>query len=64
MKPTIGRIVHYNSRNGSTPAIVVNVLANEKIVDLHVFDRDGSTRFVPVVEQGDNLGHWNWPPRV
>ena len=63
MKPSIGRIVHYNSKNGTCAALVINVQSDE-LIDLQVFDRDGSTRHVTSVEQGETLGMWNWPPRV
>lgn len=67
MKPSIGRIVHYNSRQGPAAAIVINVHKDETTVDLQVFDRDGGSRVVHVVEMNedqDALGTWQWPPRV
>lgn len=64
MKPSIGRIVHYNSSHGTAAAIVILVHRDESIVNLQVFDPSGRIRSVAAVEQGDSLGQWNWPPRV
>jgi hypothetical protein len=79
MKPTVGRIVHYYSREcpaGETPtpqaAIITAVHeTDERIVDLCVFGGDygmrGTTR-VPggdaeTFKPGGALPCWTWPPR-
>lgn len=64
MKPSIGRMVHYNSSHGPAAATVILVHRDGSTVDLQVFDPSGRIRHVAVVEQGDSLGQWNWPPRV
>lgn len=63
MNPSIGRIVHLNSYHGPAAALVVGVRA-EQAVDLQVFYADGQSAFLQNVEQGNNAGQWNWPPRV
>lgn len=63
MKPSIGRIVHLNSYHGPAAALVVG-LRGEQATDLQVFYADGQISFLQNVEQGDQPGQWNWPPRV
>ena len=78
-QPTVGRVVHYQSYgtpNGeykSEPraAIItkVNIEQDEfgdgyvASVDLCVLNPTGMF-FNQGVEQGNNPGQWNWPPRV
>lgn len=65
MKPSIGRIVRYNSNHGPAAAIVIRVhsVGDGSIVDLQVFRQDGSIRHCTDVEPGKHLGGWQWPPR-
>lgn len=65
MKPSIGRIVRYNSNRGPAAAIVTRVrsVGEGSIVDLQVFRQDGNIQHVTMVEPGDHLGGWSWPPR-
>lgn len=64
MEPSIGRIVHYNSKLGPAAAIVIYVNRDGTTVDLQVFRPDGTISHVSVVEYGTHLGGWQWPPRV
>lgn len=75
MKPSVGRIVHYQSYG--TPggeylpepraAIITEVSAarREGIVALAVLNPNGMffNPGVPFAEE-PTPGHWNWPPRV
>lgn len=63
MKPSIGRIVHYNSSYGVAAAIVTHVHTNGETVNLQVFRPDGQVKHMTCVEPGKHLGGWNWPPR-
>lgn len=68
MKPSIGRIVHYQIDEVDQPAATVPAIVNS-------INGDGSlnlTCFYPLniryerhVKQSDTpkLNHWNWPPR-
>lgn len=74
MKPTIGRIVIYNttaeqqiefSHNGNSskklPAIITAVF-NDTQVNLKVIvDGMAHDYWVTTVDQGDNERQWNWP---
>lgn len=74
-KPSVGRIVHYNSAKGEVlPALITRVWNEDPgTCNLTVFtdgtDEDGAvattvrkTSVVPG-EPGE-AGKWNWPPRV
>lgn len=72
MKPTIGRIVHYQSYG--TPggeytaeprAAVVTEVHADNLVGLCVLNPTGQVfrRSVPFSEE-PKPGHWNWPPIV
>lgn len=63
MEPSIGRIVHYNSKLGPAAAIIINVHTGN-FVDLQVFRPDGTISHVTAIEHGIHLGGWQWPPRV
>lgn len=70
MKPSIGRIVHYQSYgtpNGefkSEPrAAVITGVVDDQIVHLCVLNPTGMF-FNLNVQHGDGPGQWNWPPRV
>lgn len=71
MKPTLGRIVHYQrygSPNGEhqsepSPAIVTKVFDNDDC-QLTIFNPDGLyMKRVPHAWE-PTAGHWNWPPRT
>lgn len=73
MKPSIGRIVHYQ-RWGSpgsphasepSPAVIVNVL-NEETQECQIFVMNpNGLYFNPTpYSETPKQGHWNWPPRV
>lgn len=62
MNPSIGRIVHYHSTIGPAAAIVIYVYGDETVA-LQVFLPDGSLRQARHIEQGTELGQWDWPPR-
>lgn len=72
MKPTIGRIVHYQSYG--TPggeylpeprAAIVTEVDGDGVVGLAVLNPTGMffNRGVPYSET-PKPGHWSWPPRV
>ena len=70
MKPSVGRIVHYQSYgtpNGefkSQPrAAVITEVVDDSTVHLCVLNPTGQF-FNLNVKQGDGPGQWNWPPRV
>lgn len=65
MKPTIGRIVHYKTRDSlgyeqTLPAIVL-VVHSDTCVNLQVF---GINAVETSVCMGDDVGSWSWPPRA
>ncbi|MGG6309796.1 hypothetical protein [Paenibacillus macerans] len=69
MKPTVGRIVHYQSYgtpNGeykSEPrAAIITEVVDDETVHLCVLNPTGMF-FNQNVKQGNNSGQWNWPPR-
>jgi hypothetical protein len=74
MKPTIGRVVIYNtteeqratlSEKGNTPKqlpAIVTAVWNESQVNLQVItDGMHGTYWVTTVDQGDGERQWNWP---
>ena len=71
MKATLGRIVHFISReSGNTrAAIIVGLRASpegEDYVSLHVFADGGSDWYespVPFSSDPTEVGCWSWPPR-
>lgn len=64
MKPTIGRIVHFQTLDGQTlPAIVTRVFS-DTCVNLEVFGVNTESRFPTSVCMGGESGEWSWPPRV
>lgn len=61
MKPTIGRIVHYEHEGQTLPAIVTNVVG-EDLVNLQIFkDGLGGCYFHEGVAKGTGEGCWRWP---
>lgn len=72
MKPTIGRIVHYqahgspNGQHKSLPraAVVAGLTDNEDVVDLVVLNPNGLF-FNNACKRDDAAapGTWRWPPR-
>lgn len=63
MKPSIGRIVHFQFDGLAHAALVIGINEDET-VDLQVFYRDGETEHVTNIPQGDVSETWNWPPRA
>lgn len=77
MKPSVGRIVHYQRRNlgfelgvegsvESLAAVIVKVHEDD-LVNLTVFTPDGATEAQTSVRYSDVPGEprtWVWPPRV
>ncbi|SMF88080.1 hypothetical protein SAMN05661091_4103 [Paenibacillus uliginis N3/975] len=63
MKPSIGRIVHFNDEVGKTLAAVI-VAVVDNVVNLSVWNEFGHQFNVLNVRQGNEPGQWNWPPRV
>jgi len=70
MKPTVGRIVHYQSYGTpggefkSEPrAAIVTGVVDEETVHLCVLNPTGQF-FNQNVKQGNGGGQWNWPPRT
>ena len=77
MKPSVGRIVHYNDDpyppskgepDNWIAALVLHVHDTEfekgTVVNLKTYDRDGNEAFRDMVRQGTLRYQWRWPPRV
>lgn len=64
MKPSIGRIVHYHGVTGTYAATVIFVYHDGQTVNLKVTDHDGRDFVAIKVQQGNQFGQWDWPPRV
>ncbi|SHT53485.1 Uncharacterised protein [Mycobacteroides abscessus subsp. abscessus] len=65
MKPSIGRIVHYQ-HNGAEPLPAIVVAVDGDRVDLTWFGPFGLTSFRRGVEYSEapKVNYWSWPPRV
>ena len=66
MKPSVGRIVHYQDHADTRPAIVVTVGVEEQL-DLTVFRPGGEMVGLYDVkhdERAKKPGTWRWPERV
>lgn len=71
MKPSIGRIVHFNFDDQVVPAIITSVHEDDT-VDLTAFFIRGIVHFSDIEEDefladggsAGNNGTWFWPPRV
>jgi hypothetical protein len=63
MKPTVGKIVHYQnfSPNKCFAALIICVMPNS--VDLQVFESGHGTWQVFEVKEGNQAGDWHWPER-
>jgi hypothetical protein len=65
MKPSIGRIVHFNGGpNAPVVAAIITAVHNDELVNLTIFSSVGATGGVENVKLGEGVGTWNWPPRV
>lgn len=68
MRPTIGRIVHYNDHGVIVAGIITRVWARdargEGGVNLTLFPDGGGLEVRADVAEGDTPGTWAWPPRV
>lgn len=66
-KPSVGRIVHYNSDNGlpahKIAAIITQVDPVDGAVGLCIVGVTG-IGFRQNVKQGNESGQWNWPERI
>ena len=74
MKPTIGRVVIYNTTEEDKasagknfdnvvqqlPAIIVNVWS-DTCINVRVFSDGGGMLWKTSINQGDQPGQWNWP---
>lgn len=73
MKPTIGRIVHYQ-RYGSpggehlqefSPAVITKVLNEETgECQLFVMNPNGTYHNATKYSEKAKPGHWSWPPQI
>ncbi|AEV52215.1 hypothetical protein [Nocardia phage NBR1] len=67
MKPTVGRIVHYQHPGATTPtaALVVNVEDKPGYVRLRCFPPDGGLGYSVLAGYSETPrnGCWSWPPR-
>lgn len=70
MKPTVGRIVHYQSYGtpggeyqSEARAAIITAVRSDEAVDLCILNPTGMF-FNQNVLQGDKPGHWQWPQRV
>lgn len=71
MKPTIGRIVHFHTKNDDKPCAALVVDDSPPAGDyimLQIFSHNGGRfhELVPVAEgESNSQGHfWRWPPRA
>ncbi len=68
-KPSVGRIVLYKTRGSADgvfpPTGFASIITEvtDTTVSLATFGPSG-LRFETGVSQGDEVGQWNWPPRV
>lgn len=67
MKPTIGRIVHYNLGTGdgeiAAQAALVIAVHDGDVVSLSVCNAGGTWRTETRIAEGTDAGTWRWPPR-
>ena len=64
MKPTIGRLVHYVNNGIIRPALIMEVLDDNK-VSLNIF-LPGTEIYMQNVEYSQEYSDdkWSWPPKV
>lgn len=70
IKPTVGRMVHFQPRGvdgaplpPKEAAMIVHVWSDE-CVNLIVWNSGGTQRFVSSAMLGGDADRWNWPARV
>lgn len=69
-KPSIGRIVHVDSRGPDSPVvthpvIITEVHEGDRISGVAFINNPGHNSFgVTDIPQGEGLLQWRWPPRV
>lgn len=63
MKPSIGRIVHYNYNDRIYPAVITTVW-NDTCVNLTIFTEDTVAMVKTSVVLGTGADQWSWPERV
>jgi len=64
LKPTVGRIVHYQPFHQVEPlAAIVTAAYDDGCVNLAIFNADGTTTPKPCARQAHEPteGFWNWP---
>lgn len=76
MKPSIGRIVHFQSNEGTLAAIItavhpdnhvnLTVFAPNRVPGWITLGQKGTPEETPLIPYAEEptLGHWNWPPRA
>lgn len=67
MKPSVGRIVFYNSNGTMEASVVVKVFENSEnnMINLRAFgDNSSNAAWHTSVSEGTESGQWMWPPRV
>ena len=70
MKPTIGRIVHYQDRIYGTAAAIITDVKDDGTVCLGIFHKvpgnikDSVVYVIAEYSETPQDGYWSWPPRV
>lgn len=65
MKPTIGRIVHYKTDDGTTLPAIILAVHSDTCVNLEVFGAGLLEDSQPTsVLEGTGTAQWQWPPRA
>ena len=70
LRPSVGRIVHYN--DGVPPAgeasrwlaAIITYVHNETMINATVFDENGIVSARTSISLGEGENQWRWPPRV
>lgn len=63
-KPSVGRIVHYKTSNGTNHAALIVQVHNDEVVNLVVWNEFGTQYSQTSCQRGDGPGRWDWPARV
>ena len=62
IEPTVGRIVYFFGLDGETKAAIVTKVWSTTIVNLQIFDGNGTSYPMVAVSNGQLLGNWDWMP--
>lgn len=63
MTPTIGRIIYFKAYNKETYAAIITSVHSETKLDITVFyPGSGGTQGLTNIEQGNDVGTWDWMP--